>query len=55
MCFFYYFTMTASLIVTLKEYGRTRVLEPLGSVYLRECVCVRCVHVCVGELFWWVT
>ena len=37
---FYYFTMTVSLIVILKEWERTRVLEPLGSVYLRECVCV---------------
>ena len=47
MCFFYYFTMTVSLIVTLKEYGRTRVLEPLGSVYLRECVCVCALCTCM--------
>ena len=47
--------MTVSLIVIPKECERTRVLEPLGSVYLKEGVCVHCVCVCGGELFWWVT
>lgn len=41
--FFYYFTMTVSLIVILKECERTGVLEPPGSVYLGSvCVCVLC-------------
>ena len=42
--------MTVSLIVIRKEFERTRVLEPLGSVYLREGVCVRCVRVCGGVI-----
>lgn len=43
--FFYYFTMTVSLIVILKECERTGVLEPPGSVYLGSvCVCVAYVY-----------
>ena len=49
---FYYFTMTVSLIVILKEWERTRVLEPLGSVYLRECVCV-CVCTRIMYVYVW--
>lgn len=38
--FFYYFTMTVSLIVILKECERTGVLEPREVCTWGVCVCV---------------